>query len=1038
MKRLLSCLTVLALASSAEANQGSRDANGYIGTDSLMPALKLPATGPISLTLDASAPSSSGDIASTATLDASLGNEDAVFSFNPNVGGTASYAGSNLSTCEAHTNGLITCFGGSSPLFDNQPLPDLRFGGRYVVAPFWDDLTVVAGQSSIKFEVRNGVSFTVQWNNFSLYSNAAARLTFRVTFYYGASSGAVAFHYLSMMGTGADGRSATIGIQAPNTQFERSNQYAYNKTGAVVVGTATSGLATQAILFDFDGDGDRLPRALEVIATSADNDVDSDGGSLDDGAEIAAGKDPTSNADDGATTDTDGDTLTNLDEAFYGTMPAVVDTDSDKDATTPINSDAARSDADEIYGVGGYFTDPKRADTDGDGYNDGREIFLGTDPVNRTDFPKTVVSDGTGGRWRHPHAVLDTSDNVHIVMVSENGALFYTMLDSQGGTLIPATRYKALSSLDIRSARIGVTGGKAYIVFEAINNGSTSVQGVVRINPTLAPRDGTPILFAQVLEAESIHALSGFTRHCDASIGAGGIVISCERHPQVDSPDDNASARGIEVASFGLDGSLRYDVTVASFSNSEQGVGDSRGIHKVSAPQVAMDSAGVAHVVYMMKVGPDDGFNAASTYYYAQLSTAGSVTGPYYLAPGHAERFAIALHGSSLMIADTNGDDNAGQGLRTGEFDTASLNLKPHSGDPLGITKQVTMANPMKTVFVNDIFRAAGLVRRADGQALIAFQQARRTHQVCIVAASNQGVLQGTPECGLLNDFGTRQRYLDPLLFSNGQPGMAYRSLQTPHGCCGGYQGTGRVSFAKFPASSVVFATSVNTAPTFTSAAAEQTGRVGVAFSYTATATDVESPTNLTFSLASGPIGVAVSATGAITWTPTAAQRGPADLVIEVCDNGNPSPVLCTKQTLPVTVVDPHAPMIVSIPALEANVDRAYSYQVVADDPDDDVTTYTLVSPPIGDMALSPTGMLTWTPTEADLGTVSIVVQVTDAAGLTATQSFSVNVDYTAYQPKPITDNGCCDARTRAPTAPALALWLVCAVLVLRRRRLAR
>jgi hypothetical protein len=74
-------------------------------------------------------------------------------------------------------------------------------------------------------------------------------------------------------------------------------------------------------------------------------------------------------------------------------------------------------------------------------------------------------------------------------------------------------------------------------------------------------------------------------------------------------------------------------------------------------------------------------------------------------------------------------------------------------------------------------------------------------------------------------------------------------------------------------------------------------------FSNSATATDMDLPTNtLTFALVSGPIGAAVTPSGAITWRPTDAQA-PSNHVItlRVFDNGAPS--LSDTQSFVISVV---------------------------------------------------------------------------------------------------------------------------------------
>ncbi|MGN6485173.1 MAG: hypothetical protein ACTHMX_12315, partial [Thermomicrobiales bacterium] len=101
------------------------------------------------------------------------------------------------------------------------------------------------------------------------------------------------------------------------------------------------------------------------------------------------------------TTDSDGDGLYDADETdVYHTDPHNADTDGDGvddgqevyDGTDPNNpssysggTNRTDSDGDGLYDddeTNVYHTDPNNADTDGDGYDDGQEVYDGTDPLD--------------------------------------------------------------------------------------------------------------------------------------------------------------------------------------------------------------------------------------------------------------------------------------------------------------------------------------------------------------------------------------------------------------------------------------------------------------------------------------------------------------------------------------------------------------------------------------------------------------------------------------------------------------------------------
>jgi len=163
---------------------------------------------------------------------------------------------------------------------------------------------------------------------------------------------------------------------------------------------------------DADSDGDGWPDADE---TRADEDIDgdglvgfvdpdSDGDEIVDGTEIALGLDPFDPAD--AALDPDEDGLTNREEAFYGTMLDNADSDGDElrdlaeivAGLDPLRAADAELDPDNDglvsrVEINVHGTHPLRADTDGDGFRDGREVALGSSPIE-TDSDDDGVPDG--------------------------------------------------------------------------------------------------------------------------------------------------------------------------------------------------------------------------------------------------------------------------------------------------------------------------------------------------------------------------------------------------------------------------------------------------------------------------------------------------------------------------------------------------------------------------------------------------------------------------------------------------------------------
>src|SRR5439155_1592790 len=149
--------------------------------------------------------------------------------------------------------------------------------------------------------------------------------------------------------------------------------------------------------------------------------------------------------------------------------------------------------------------------------------------------------------------------------------------------------------------------------------------------------------------------------------------------------------------------------------------------------------------------------------------------------------------------------------------------------------------------------------------------------------------------------------------------------------------------------------------------------------------------------LVSPPAGASINGSGVITWTPTEAQ-GPSVNTFKTIVTDNGTPALHATNIFTVTVTE-----VNSEPVLPAQADRTInelSTLVVtnrATDPDlpPNTLTFSLVSAPTGVTLDSHTGVLSWTPTEAQgPGAFMITVKVTDngTPPLSDTGSFRVIV----------------------------------------------
>ncbi|UCE38603.1 MAG: tandem-95 repeat protein [Thermoplasmata archaeon] len=197
-----------------------------------------------------------------------------------------------------------------------------------------------------------------------------------------------------------------------------------------------------------------------------------------------------------------------------------------------------------------------------------------------------------------------------------------------------------------------------------------------------------------------------------------------------------------------------------------------------------------------------------------------------------------------------------------------------------------------------------------------------------------------------------------------------------------GKGGTGTQSFT-------IFVENANDAPTITSTPIT-TATEDELYVYDVEVTDVDVGDNLTFGLTAYPMGMTINATtGLIEWTPTNAQVGANPVTLMVSDeNGSTD-----TQSFTITVSNTNNPPdIYSVPITAATEDILYNYDVEAQDPDDDTLTYSLTTYPTGMAIDGPSGLISWTPINSQVGAHSVVVQVLDGIGGTDTQGFTVTV----------------------------------------------
>ena len=194
--------------------------------------------------------------------------------------------------------------------------------------------------------------------------------------------------------------------------------------------------------------------------------------------------------------------------------------------------------------------------------------------------------------------------------------------------------------------------------------------------------------------------------------------------------------------------------------------------------------------------------------------------------------------------------------------------------------------------------------------------------------------------------------------------------------------------------------TPVNDPPTITSTAGTAATE-DILYTYTATVNDpddLNNGTELLWSLTNAPGDMVVSSTGVVTWIPVEGDLSSGTVTLTVQDGGEDGAAPDTEDfTITVTPVnDP--PVITSTAGRTATEETLYTYTATATDPDDANNgtdlIWSLTNKP-GDMVVSSTGVVTWTPAEGVLtsGTLTLTVQDGGEDGaLPDTEDFIITV----------------------------------------------
>ena len=181
-----------------------------------------------------------------------------------------------------------------------------------------------------------------------------------------------------------------------------------------------------------------------------------------------------------------------------------------------------------------------------------------------------------------------------------------------------------------------------------------------------------------------------------------------------------------------------------------------------------------------------------------------------------------------------------------------------------------------------------------------------------------------------------------------------------------------------------------NTLPVITSAPPRQ-AVASYPYGYRVHAQDADNDP-LAFQLETAPEGMFIDeATGVVSWTPTAAQIGAEHPVKVVVDDGRGGKVVQLFEVDVLADADNDPPIIASTPRQSVQLGRRYASPIIAVDPNMDPLSYQLDLAPV-EMTIDQTGLMTWDPFPAQLGTHDVAVRVEDGRGGVATLGFTVDV----------------------------------------------
>lgn len=189
----------------------------------------------------------------------------------------------------------------------------------------------------------------------------------------------------------------------------------------------------------------------------------------------------------------------------------------------------------------------------------------------------------------------------------------------------------------------------------------------------------------------------------------------------------------------------------------------------------------------------------------------------------------------------------------------------------------------------------------------------------------------------------------------------------------------------------------INRPPTMTAISAKTIAEKGT-LGFTAVATDPDLPNDtLSYSLSGGPTGSSIAPlTGVFTWVPDYGQAGSYSVKVRVTDLGGAKD--STTVSITVTHTNQKPSFVSKMRDTTIGDATLYTFAYSATDPDAGTSlTYKLENAITG-ASVSGSGLFSWTPTIAQLGTFNVVVSVSDGF-LADTAKATITVIHVNHKP---------------------------------------